>query len=86
MVMNSIKDAKQLSRELPVILTDLESRLNSSWKGDPWQLKSIEKPKYLVKFKMSRSSEDVKVDLLPRFEANVEGTAAGTYLIIRIAG
>ena len=80
MVMNSIKDAKQLSRKLPVILTDLESRLNSSWKGDPWQLKSIEKPKYLVKFKMSRSSEDVKVDLLPRFEANV-GTDAGTYLI-----
>ena len=80
MVMNSIKDAKQLSRKLPVILTDLESRLNSSWKGDPWQLKSIEKPKYLVKFKMSRSSEDVKVDLLPRFEAKV-GTDAGTYLI-----
>ena len=80
MVMNSIKDAKQLSKKLPDILTDLESRLNSSWKGDPWQLKSIEKPKYFVKFKMSRSSEDVKVDLLPRFEANV-GTDAGTYLI-----
>ena len=86
MVMNSIKDAKQLSRKLPVILTDLKSRLKKSWRGEPWQLKSIETPKYLVQFKMSRCSEDVKVDLSPRFEANVEGTAAGTYLIIRIAG
>ena len=81
MVMKSIKDAKQLSRKLPVILTDLKSRLKRSWKGNPWQLKSIETPKYLVQFKMSRSSEDVKVDLLPRFEANVEGTDSGTYLI-----
>ena len=80
MVMKSIKDADQLSRKLPVILTDLESRLNMRWKGDPWKLKSIKKSTYLVQFKMSRYSEGVKVDLLPRFEANVESTDAGTYL------
>ena len=80
MVMKRIKDASQLSRKLPVILTDLESRLKKSWKGNPWQLKSIKKSTYLVQFKMSRYSKDVKVDLLPRFEANV-GTDAGTYLM-----
>ena len=80
MVMKKIKNADQLSRKLPFILTDLESRLKRSWKGDPWKLKSIKKSTYLVQFKMSRYSEDVKVDLLPRFEANV-GTDTGTYLI-----
>ncbi|CAH3018734.1 unnamed protein product [Porites evermanni] len=75
MVMKKIKNADQLSRKLPFILTDLESRLRRSWKGDPWKLKSIKKSTYLVQFKMSRYSEDVKVDLLPRFEANV-GTDA----------
>ena len=80
MVMKSIKDADQLSGKLPVILTDLESRLKMKWKGDPWKLKSIKKSTYLVQFKMSRYSEEVKVDLLPRFEANVESTDAGTYL------
>ncbi|CAH3113452.1 unnamed protein product [Porites lobata] len=76
MVMKSIKDADQLSGKLPVILTDLESRLKMKWKGDPWKLKSIKKSTYLVQFKMSRYSEEVKVDLLPRFEANVESTDA----------
>ena len=81
MIMKSIKDAKQLSGKLTDILTDLASRLKRGWKGDPWQLKSIKIPKYLAQFEMSRSSGDVKVDLLPRFKANVEGTNAGTYLI-----
>ena len=80
MVMKSIEDADQLSRKLSVILTDLKSRLKRSWKRDPWKLKSIKKSTYLVQFKMSRYSEGVKVDLLPRFEANVESTDSGTYL------
>ena len=80
MVMKSIKDAKQLREKLPAIMTDLESRLKVRWKWDPWKLKSIKKSTYLVQFKMSRYSEEVKVDLLPRFEANVESTDAGTYL------
>ena len=80
MVTKSIKDANQLSGKLPVILPELESRLQGSWKGDPWQLDSIETTNFSVQFNMSRSSEElVKVDLLPTFEANV-GTDAGTYL------
>ena len=35
---------------------------------------------------MSRSSEDIKVDLLPTFKANVESTDAGTYVTTRVAG
>ena len=81
MVTKSIKDANQLSGKLPVILPELESRLQRSWKGNPWQLDSIETTNFSVQFNMSRSSEElVKVDLLPTFEANV-GTVAGTYLI-----
>ena len=80
MVTKSIKDANQLSGKLPVILLELESRLQRSWKGDPWQLDSIETTNFSVQFNMFRSSEElVKVDLLPTFEANV-GTDAGTYL------
>lgn len=80
MVTKSIKDANQLSGKLPVILPELESCLQRSWKGDPWQLDSIETTKFSVQFNMSRSSEElVKVDLLPTFEAKV-GTDTGTYL------
>ncbi|CAH3018738.1 unnamed protein product [Porites evermanni] len=80
MVTKSIKDANQLSGKLPVILTELESRLQRSWKGNPWQLDSIETTNFSVQFNMSRSSEElVKVDLLPTFEANV-GTDAEFYM------
>ena len=86
MVTKSIKDANQLSGKLPVILPDLESLLQRSWKGDPWQLDSIETTNFSVQFNMSRSSEElVKVDLLPTFEANVEGTDDGTYVTTRVA-
>lgn len=85
MVMNGITNASQLRRNLPVILLYLESCLQRRWKGDPWQLDSTRRTKYSVQFEMSRSSEVIKVDLLPTFKANIEGTDAGMYVTTRVA-
>ena len=38
-----------------------------------------------MQFEMSRSSEVIKVDLLPTFKANIEGTDAGMYVTTRVA-
>ena len=81
MVMNSITNASQLRSKLPDILRTLESRLGSSI-GDSWRLTSIKKTRFSLQFNMTRYSnpgESVKVDLLPTFEASVEGNS-GTYL------
>ena len=84
MVMKGITKASQLSSKLPDILRDLESRLRN-WKGDPWQLTTTKRTHFSVQFNMSRfSTESIKVDLLPTFEANVVDIN-GTYVTARVA-
>ena len=84
MVMKGITKASQLSSKLPDILRDLESRLRN-WKGDPWQLTITKRTHFSIQFNMSRfSTESIKVDLLPTFEANVVDIN-GTYVTARVA-
>ena len=84
MVMNGITKASELSSKLPDILRHLESRLRN-WKGGPWQLTSTKRTHFSIQFNMTRfSTESVKVDLLPTFEANVVDIN-GTYVTARVA-
>ena len=86
MVMNGIENASQLSSKLPDILRMLQSRLGSSIR-DSWRLTSIKETHFSLQFNMSRyfnPGESVEVDLLPTFEASVEGIN-GTYLTARVA-
>ena len=79
MVTKNIKDASQLKAKLPDVLCDLENRLGSRI-GVKWKLTFDKKTSFSLQYIMSRYSEEVKVDLLPTFEANVEGNN-GTYLL-----
>ena len=79
MVTKNIKDASQLKAKLPDVLCDLENRLGSRI-GVKWKLTFDKKTSFSLQYIMSRYSEEVKVDLLPTFEANVEGKN-GTYLL-----
>ncbi|KAM7429267.1 2 5 oligoadenylate synthetase [Porites harrisoni] len=75
MITKNIKDASQLRENLPVLLYDLKERLGSRV-GVKWKLTFEEKTPFALQFNMSRSSnpkDTTKVDLLPTFEANVEG-------------
>ena len=75
MVTKNIKDASQLRENLPVLLYDLKERLGSRV-GVKWNLTFEEKTPFALQFNMSRSSnpkDTIKLDLLPTFEANVEG-------------
>ncbi|KAM7442449.1 2 5 oligoadenylate synthetase [Porites harrisoni] len=84
MVMKGITKASELRSKLPDILRDLESRLRN-WKGDPWQLTTTKRTHFSVQFNMSRlSTESIKVDLFPTFEANVVDIN-GTYVTARVA-
>ena len=77
----NIKDASQLKAKLPNVLRDLKKRLGSSI-GVKWKLTLEEKTPFSLQFNMSRYSnpkDTIKVDLLPTFEANVEGNN-GMYL------
>ena len=84
MVMNGIENASQLSSKLPDILRMLQSRLGSSMR-DSWRLTSIKETHFSLQFNMSRyfnPGESFEVDLLPTFEASVEGIN-GTYGTLR---
>ena len=79
MVTKNIKDASQLRANLRDLLCDLENRLGSRIRNS-WKLTFDKKTLFSLQYIMSRYSEEVKVDLLPTFEANVEGNS-GTYLL-----
>ena len=82
MVTKNIKDASQLGTNLPDILCDLKKRLGSRI-GDSWKLTFEKQTPFSLKFNMSRYSnpgDSVKVDLLPTFDAKVEGNN-GKYLL-----
>jgi len=84
MITKNIKDASQLKAKLPNVLRDLKKRLGSSI-GVKWKLTFAEKTPFSLHFNMSRHSnpkDTIKVDLLPTFEANVEGNN-GMYLFKR---
>ena len=82
MVTKNIKDASQLRTNLPDILCDLKERLGSSI-GLKWKLTFEKQTSFSLQYNMSRyfnPGESVKIDLLPTFEAKVEGNN-GKYLI-----
>ena len=81
MITKNIKDASQLRAELPDVLCDLKERLGNSI-GDSWKLTFEKKTSFSLQYNMLRFSnpgDSVKVDLLPTFEANLEGNN-GMYL------
>lgn len=75
MITKNIKDASQLRAKLPDILCDLKKRLGSSI-GVKWKLTFEKQTSFSLQYNMSRFSkpgDTVKVDLLPTFDAKVEG-------------
>ncbi|CAH3113461.1 unnamed protein product, partial [Porites lobata] len=75
MVTKNIKDASQLRAKLPDVLCDLENRLGSRI-DLKWKLTFEKETPFSLQFNVSRFShpkETIQVDLLPTFEANVEG-------------
>ena len=81
-VTKNIKDASQLRAKLPDVLCDLENCLGSRI-DVKWKLTFEKKTPFSLQFNMSRYSnpkDTFKVDLLPTFEANVEGNN-GMYLL-----
>ena len=82
MVTKNIKDASQLKAKLPDVLCDLENRLGSRI-DLKWKLTFEKQTSFSLQFYMTRYSkpgDTVKVDLLPTFDAKVEGNN-GTYLL-----
>ena len=82
MVTKNIKDASQLRAKLPDVLCDLENRLGSRI-DLKWKLTFEKETPFSLQFNVSRFShpkETIQVDLLPTFEANVEGHD-GMYLL-----
>ena len=82
MVTKNFEDASQVRTNLPDILCDLKKRLGSSI-GDSWKLTFEKQTSFSLQFYMTRYSnpgDSVKVDLLPTFDAKVEGNN-GTYLL-----
>ena len=81
-VTKNIKDASQLRAKLPDVLCDLENRLGSRI-DVKWKRTFEKETPFSLQFNMSRYSnpkDTFKVDLLPTFEANVEGNN-GMYLL-----
>ena len=82
MITKNIKDASQLKKELPDVLSDLKERLGSSI-GVKWKLTFEKETSFSLQYNMSRffnPGDSVKVDLLPTFEAKVENNN-GKYLL-----